>query len=230
MGEPSQYSTRLQRWFSYQRSNLFSIIEYGKVEVFDSIPMTPIFKLVSQIATGKYSIGQALTSHGKFLFFKGVGYNWITLTEKPAYSTNEEGFDISLESVSSISIKAPDAQNAVLLACGKLGFLTWITYGDDFHVTKNNIKSIALPSAMSDNDKKNIQNIYGMFNEGLAQAYQTKLNAGKTIGSYNIASLWLITDMSDFIFAKYIAPSWSDEDIYKINTEVVKTAISIYKE
>ena len=28
--------------------------------------------------------------------------------------------------------------------------------------------------------------------------------------------------MSDFIFAKYIAPSWSDEDIYKINTEVVK--------
>ena len=121
MGEPSQYSTRLQRWFSYQRSNLFSIIEYGKVEVFDSIPMTPIFKLVSQIATGKYSIGQALTSHGKFLFFKGVGYNWITLTEKPAYSTNEEGFDISLESVSSISIKAPDAQNAVLLACGKLG-------------------------------------------------------------------------------------------------------------
>lgn len=230
MGEPSQYSTRLQRWFSYQRSNLFSIIEYGKVEVFDSIPMTPIFKLVSQIATGKYSIGQALTSHGKFLFFKGVGYNWITLTEKPAYSTNEEGFDISLESVSSISINAPDAQNAVLLACGKLGFLTWITYGDDFHVTKNNIKSIALPSAMSDNDKKNIQNIYGMFNEGLAQAYQTKLNAGKTIGSYNIASLWLITDMSDFIFAKYIAPSWSDEDIYKINTEVVKTAISIYKE
>lgn len=230
MGEPSQYSTRLQRWFSYQRSNLFSIIEYGKVEVFDSIPMTPIFKLVSQIATGKYSIGQALTSHGKFLFFKGVGYNWITLTEKPAYSTNEEGFDISLESVSSISINAPDAQNAVLLACGKLGFLTWITYGDDFHVTKNNIKSIALPSAMSDNDKKNIQNIYGMFNEGLAQAYQTKLNAGKTIGSYNIASLWLITDISDFIFAKYIAPSWSDEDIYKINTEVVKTAISIYKE
>lgn len=45
----AQYSTRLHRWFSYQRPFLFNILEYGKIVIVDSIPMTPIYELVSHI-------------------------------------------------------------------------------------------------------------------------------------------------------------------------------------
>lgn len=226
----AQYSTRLHRWFSYQRPFLFNILEYGKIVIVDSIPMTPIYELVSHIDNTKNSIGHALSLYGKPIYFKGVGYNWITLTENPPHSKDENGNDISHESVSSISIKPSEVTNAILLTCGKLGFLHWIINGDDFHVTKNNITTIALPLNLSETDKNRIKTIYEIFKNGLKQVYQTKLNAGKSIGSYNIASLWEITDLSDYIFIKYISPSLSDEDVYAINTEVVKTAISVYKE
>ena len=229
-GDTKQYSTRLHRWFSYQRPTLFNLIEYGCVNVADKIPMTPIYSLLSQINNLEYSIGHSICSTGQKVYFKGVGYNWITLTEDPPFSTNEAGVDISYDMVSAISLQSKDIAKAVLLACGKFGFINWMTYGDDFHVTKKDIVNIAIPKTLSESDSKRIKEIYNKFKNGLIQSYQTKLNAGKTIGSFDIASLWLLSDLSDYIFIKYIAPLWSDEDLYAFNNEVIKTAISVYKD
>ena len=229
-GEGIQYSTRLHRWFSYQRPNLFKSIEYGAVKVIDTIPMTCIYSLLSRINTSEYTIAHSVSSYDEPIYYKGVGYNWITLTEKPPKSIDEEGRDISFDSVLTLTINQDDVHNAILVTCGKLGFINWITYGDDFHVTKKDILSIALPAKLLDVDRCKIESIYKQFQKGLTRAFQTKLNAGKTIGSYNIASLWEFTDLSDFVFVKYIAPTWSDEDLYTLNNEVVKTAISIFKD
>lgn len=225
-----QYSTRLQRWFSNQRPNLFKTIEYGEIDIVDTIPMTPIFNLLSQINATKYSVRNSLITKGTELYFKGTGYNWITLTDTPPFSKDENGADISYDIVSSISIRPEDVATTVLMACGKFGFINWMTYGDDFHVTKKDIISIVIPKSLSEEDKGIINTIFLKFKEGLQQAYQTKVNAGKVIGSFNIASLWPITDVSDFLFIKYICPKWSEADYYKFIDEVVKIAISSHKE
>ena len=161
---------------------------------------------------------------------KKIGYNWLCLTEIPPKSIDVDNSDITYVGVNEILIQQKYAGGVTMFVCGKFGFLKWITYGDDFNVTKGQIISTFFPNLISENDLFQLKSIYKTFINGLKQVYQTKLNCGQVIGSYNIAKLWDITDESDKIILKYTDHPITEEALYDIYTEVVKTAISVYKE
>lgn len=129
--------------------------------------------------------------------------------------------------MNTITFNTTQTPAIVLLLCGQLGFLNWIIFGDDFHVSKKDISFLYLPKVRND-DREVLMNIYDEFIGNLPKTHQTKLNAGKQIGSFNISSLWHITEKSDYIFSKYL--KLSELQLDSLYTEVVRTAISVFKE
>ena len=226
---PAAYSTRLHRWYSPQRPTLFKTIEYGEIPIYGNVPMTSIYKTISFLRNDKTAIANKVSSNGMNLYYKKIAYNWLCLTENPPKSIDVDNSDITYVGVNEIRVQLKYIGPITMFVCGELGFLKWITYGDDFNVTKSQILSTFFPDLISENDLSKLKSIYKSFIKGLKQVYQTKLNCGQVIGSYNIAKLWDITDESDKIILKYAGHPITEEALYDIYTEVVKTAISVYK-
>jgi len=95
---------------------------------------------------------------------------------------------------------------ALLLLNGKLFFTYWLTYGDEFHVTRDDLLSMRVPyDQLRTADKKTLLKLADQFEKELKYTVQYKLNAGKKVGTYNTSKLWHLTDKSDIIFLKYWA-------------------------
>lgn len=230
-GTLSCFCTRMHRWFAKQRECLFSLIRYGLVDsTIDVIPMTSVWKSLVPIfyANPNKTLATKIKTYGVPLYYKGVAYNWLSLTPFPPKSVDETGKDISEDSINVIKIEENAVKVSTLLLNGKLGFLFWMIFGDDFHVTKN-IFNIMLPNVPFRKDRTTIASLYEQFISQLDSVYQTKLNCGKVIGSYNMASLWKITDTSDYIFFKTFE-NFTEEKIAQIYDEVALLALSVYKE
>jgi hypothetical protein len=74
-------------------------------------------------------------------------------------------------------------------------------------------------------DKSRLQELATESSEGLKNAVQYKLNAGKKVGPYNTSRLWHITDKSDMIFLKYMCDN-PEEIFAKIEDHVSQTILS----
>ncbi len=223
------YSSRLHRWYASQRSDLFKQITYGQIDSNDIIPMTAMGDNVKVLTDSINNIAAQIRSDGKYLYFKKIGYNWLSLTEEPPKSIGRSNEDISFEGVGAICLNENYLGAISMLVCGKLGFLNWIIFGDDFNVTKSLILSMSFPKSIEGKDREILKKLYKKFQGGLKKSFQTKLNCGKLIGSYYIPQLWDITEQNDYLVLKNSDTSISEESLYNIYTEVVKTAISLYK-
>jgi hypothetical protein len=223
------YTTRIHRWFSESREMLFSKLNYSSFNFNDVIPMFSSQELSAFFEkTDCKPLLEYELKHSKYILcFKQSAYNWIAVSKKPAPCYDSNGKAIPQTKVSSISfLNDSIIKYSLLLLNGKLSFSFWLTYGDEFDVTKAGLLSIRVPfDKLTSDDKFELDKLVTKFSEELKHSIQYKLNAGKKVGTYNTSQLWGITDKSDMIFLKYMCDK-PEEVFAKIEDHVFHTVIS----
>lgn len=227
------YSTRLHRWFSEARETLLCKLNYTSFSFLDVVPMinSLVLKNYFENSKGK-TLGIYEVSNSKYkLFFKQSAYNWIAVSKEEAPCYDIKNKPIRQSQVNSISfINSDYAAFSLLLFNGKLFFSKWLTYGDEFHVTKDDLTSIKVPyELLSDADKIELKKLALKFEKNLEGTIQFKLNAGKNVGTFNTSKLWYITDQSDKIFLKYMCDN-PDEVFEAIENHITQTVITVSNE
>ena len=143
--------------------------------------------------------------NGNCLYYKKVGYNFLSISPIIPDSLDADGNQIEQTELGSINLQAEYSRFIQLLSCGKLFLSKWLTYGDDFHLTVKDIISLSFPfDEISVEDKNILESLYDEFCNKLPSTIQYKLNAGIKVGTFNTSLLWNITDKSDMIFLSYL--------------------------
>lgn len=143
----------------------------------------------------------------------------------PCFSNAGEA--IPQTEIASIALKNEETKKILLLLFnGRMFFTYWLVYGDEFHLTANNLLSFCLPiKEFTVKDKAALLVLTDEITSQFQNVAQFKLNAGKNIGSYNTTRLWHITDKSDMIFLKYL--TGNPKQVFKsIMHHVAQTAIT----
>lgn len=222
-------TTRIHRWFSSQRENLFQLIGYSIFNQTETIPM------YSSSYLGDFfnnlpgiELSSRTVKLSKFkIYFKQTAYNWIAVSpaEPPCY--NSRGKQIHQSQVANIYTENESIfYFLILLYNSKMFYSYWLTYGDEFHVIKETLESFKLPfEKLTDEDYKELEVLAKMFINELPQTIKYKLNAGKKVGTYDTSKLWHITDKSDMIFLKYLTdePELVFEEIQNHVSKTVMT-------
>lgn len=212
------YTTRLHRWFAEYRDTLFQLTKYSHFEWKEVVPM-----FNSQVLSDFYNTISPFPEeikrkkYGAPIYFKRVAYNWVTATEKmpPCYD-GKTGEAVEQTKVGTLFCDLADVPAVVLFFCGKMFFTYWLTYGDEFDVTKDILLSFYPNlSELTDQDRAEIDRLYKEFTQRLDSTVSFKLNAGKKVGTYQTATMWDLTDVSDTIFLKHLTAT----------PEIVKEAI-----
>lgn len=202
------FTTRLHRWFSEYRNTLFHLIRYTHFEWKDVVPMFNSQVLADFFnKVPAFPIEMKQKKYGTPIYFKKIGYNWITVTEKgaPCYD-GKTGKELEQSELGTIYVEKKFVPALVLFFCGKMFFTYWLTYGDEFHVTRETLLSF-YPNLkdLSEEEHEELGVLYALFSKRLDSTLSFKLNAGKRVGTYQTASLWDLTDKSDLIFLKHLA-------------------------
>jgi hypothetical protein len=202
------YTTKIHRWFSEAREFLLSKLNYSQFSFNDAIPMidSPVLSDFFENSKGK-NLAYCVTSNSKNkLFFKQSAYNWIAVSPEPAPCFDKNENLIAQSQVSDICFNSEQMKNyALLFLNGKLFFSQWLTFGDEFHLTKDDLTSVKVPfDDIDETDKKILNDLSERFAASLKDTIQFKLNAGKNVGTFKTSKLWHITDQSDLIFLKYM--------------------------
>lgn len=204
----SQFTTRIHRWFSDDREYLFPKISYSTFNFENEIPMyysSILSKFWDTLPLNNISDYLDKYSNNN-LFYKQSAYNWISVSDKPAPCYNAKGKFIEQSQVKSISFLNKNHKNlAMLLLNGRLFFSKWLTFGDEFHVTKDDVLTMNVSfEDIKESDINILMSLSKEFIKQLDNNISYKLNAGKKVGTYKTSSLWNITDKSDQIFLKYL--------------------------
>lgn len=149
---------------------------------------------------------QLVRQDGKELYYKKVGYNFLSVSPVKPAAYDKNGADIEQTKLGTIRVDKDYYEAILLLLCGKFNLTKWLTYGDDFDLTVHDLMSFSFPfNDLTDSDQQVIHDCYKEFVKRMPKTLQFKLNAGINVGTFNTAQLWEITDKSDMIFYKYIS-------------------------
>jgi len=210
------YTTRLHRWFPEQRDSLMQIQKYCECIIKDSIPM-----LYSSILQSLYEDNQSHTGfldrmNGETLYFNQSAYNWLSVSPNEAPIYDKHDHRIPRDTIGKLKVKKDWSKMILLFLCGKITYTKWLTYGDEFHLTIENLQSFPFPfERLSPKDCAILNDLGDEFIKKLPETIQFKLNAGKKVGAFNTSKLWYITDKSDAIFLRYLTdnPEMMREEI-----------------
>lgn len=224
-----RYTSRLRRWFTEYRSALFQDICYVRFFNNDVFPMFNSNALQVFLTDNERKIfSQCIFLNKTKLYYQATGYNYLSVTRKPAPCYND---NVEIEGASKdIEVSTDDINIYSLLFNGKITLSRWLTYGDDFHVTLRPFMDSRVNfEHISQTDKVKINKLYEEFERRLPETLQFKLNCGKRIGSYNISKLWDITDQSDAILLKYLCNN-PEQILEAIEDHISSCVISNRKE
>ena len=204
----SMMTSRLHRWFTEQRENLFTsemlYINFNNTTCIPMLHSDGIQKIYER--TEGINLSLLIRPDGKDLYYKKVGYNFLSVSavNPPAYDNDKK--EIEQTGLDILKINKDNYEMVLLLLCGKFYLTKWLTYGDDFHLTIRDLLSFTFPfDNISKEDKQILHNCYQKLIEEMPKTIQFKLNAGINVGTFNTSALWNITDVSDTIFFKYIS-------------------------
>lgn len=201
------YTTRLHRWFTEQRDNLFTTeMHYVEFKYNGCIPMlhSDILQDIFERTNGIH-LSQLERIDGKPMYYKKVGYNFLSISDVQPPAYNESNVRIEQTGLDCVYFEKDYYELILLLLCGKFYLSKWLTYGDDFHITSRDIISFSFPfNSISKSDLLILHDCYNKIVKRLPETIQFKLNAGINVGTFNTSLLWDITDISDMVFFKYI--------------------------
>jgi len=233
---PSQrkrfFTTRIHRWFSNQRDNLFSLFNYTQFTL-DSV--VPMFNDEAEASFLENLPGNSVkTKFSKYsnheVYFKQNAYNWIAVSSEPAPCYDSKGRPTPQTKVGRICLETENLKKFVMLLFnGKLYFCYWLVYGDEFDVTKDVLGSFVFPFyKLNGEDQRALENLYEELVAELPNTIQYKNNAGKKVGTFNTAKLWYITDKSDRIFLRYLTDK-PKEVFESIEYHITQTIMTNHK-
>ena len=204
----TQKTTRIHRWFSEARNDLINLITYSNFSSKDVVPM--YYDNVLSEFFSKLNGSSLKTYVSKYttntLYLKQSAYNWISVSNSPAPCFDKSGKKIKQTQVKALNFTNENIKSLLLLLFnGKLFFSYWLTFGDEFHLTQDNLLSFKFSiNEISEDDFLKLLKLSSEFSSKLEREIQFKLNAGKRVGTYKTSNLWSITDISDQIFLKYL--------------------------
>lgn len=204
----SMMTSRLHRWFTEQRGNLFTsemlYINFVNTSCIPMLHSDGIQKIYER--TKGVNLSQMIRPDGKEMYYKKVGYNFLSVSAIKPLAYDSENNEIEQTKLGTIKIDKDYYEAVLLFLCGKFNLSKWLTYGDDFDLTIRDLLSFVLPfDNLSKEDKQILHNCYQKLIEEMPKTIQFKLNAGINVGTFNTSALWNITDVSDTIFLKYIS-------------------------
>lgn len=227
----ASYSSRLHRWFSEERATLFDNIQYVpfQPELWDylvpKLNTQPLAKAFEVAMTRGKVLGLSLRRQSKHrLFFKQTAYNWLTVCRDlpPCYKGENQ---VPHSKVGNLYFADEDTcALAMLLASGKLMLTYWLCIGDDFDLTKSNLASFpadldSLPEPARDRLLALLPDVKA----AMKDAIQYKANAGRRVGTYNLAKCRHVTDRSDALFASALGFDEVLEDIELYYAQAIRT-------
>ena len=223
------YTTTLHRWFTEQRDNLFTgLINYNIFKYKNVIPMLDN-SVLQPLFENKVGDNIPLLEdryNGGILYYKKVGYNFLSISSIQPNAYLPNGKDASQPELGELRINTKYYDFFQLLCCGKLYMSKWLTYGDDFHVTKKDIEDFCFPfGKINNSDVNKLHQLYSLLVSELPNTQQFKLNAGINIGTFNTAKLWHITEKSDLIFLSYLCDN-PNEIYQEIENHIAKCVIT----
>ena len=227
------HATRLMRWTSEARKNLFSTLSYSSCDVDSEIPRVNsefIAKFWRENAAKRV---ESLRGRGtSSLYFRGAAYNFISISPDAPPSQDAMGDPIVPRGGRFLGFRDDKTRDMVmLLLAGRTYFSHWLAHGDNYHVTRSNLFGMPFPLSVLDNadDIAALSRVFDIWQEQLPGTLQFKLNAGIKAGAYNTSRLWHITDESDLIFLKHMTDS-PEKVLDEITTHVVSTIKTPLKE
>jgi hypothetical protein len=171
-------------------------------------------------------VGDDLVRRGDYsLFFKQTAYNWLafSMEEPPCYDSS--GKQVPQSKVGTTHFADAGTRDvAFLLLNGKLMFAWWRMIGDDFDVTETSFKTFPFrPSTLQPEHREALRPFVPRLVEAMERNVAFKLNAGKRVGTYNLARCRVVTDEADAILADAMGLSEVWDDIELLYAETVKT-------
>jgi len=244
------YSAPLQRWIQSFRPHLMTSIRYSQVpkqlDQIEAWPFVTSSKILGVFADSRATLrsyalprGPELTikgsdirwdeSHGnmKPLFFQGSAYNRISVSILPPPVEDLEGnfSETSMQKV--LWIRDKESRNLIFsLFVSKWMFAWWAMYGDDFHVTQENLLSIPIDiSGISSKSKKRLMELSEEVHKEMTKNLKWKKNAGLRIGSWDLSNCGKLMHEIDEIWASELGVPNLVPDINAAYFNTVKTAI-----
>jgi hypothetical protein len=240
-GGPSHinYTTRLHRWFEVERPHLLESLQYARFspEKWDlQVPKLEWDALGQALencrSKGMARLKQLLGKHtpdSASLFFKKTAYNWLAFSRRPPPCQDLRGRAVPQTQLDALYVGNEEltAQLFALLN-GKLAFLFWCILSDDFHVTKGVLGEIPAPlTDLPAGMRKALGRIAEELEHAMAASICFKANAGKRVGSYNLAKCRHITDKSDRIFARLFGLESVWEQVEVSYARAIKTDFAV---
>ena len=212
-GEKALFSAPMYRWVQEFRPNLMQAIRYGRVAETTDKSLTWPFVTSTEISdlfnSLKGSLKDEVLSRGPDitlskgipvwdktlgnmapLFYQGSAYNRISVSKLPPPVQDAEG-DVAETSMQKVMwFKSEETRDlAFTLFVSKWTFAWWAMYGDDFHVTQDNLLSFPLDiKKVSQSDFHKLVELSKQMNESMTKNLKWKKNAGLNIGSWELTS------------------------------------------
>jgi hypothetical protein len=158
------------------------------------------------------------------LVFKKTGYNWLafSLDEPPSYDAR--GQRIPQTQVGDVFFRDSATRDAAFLVLnGKIMFAYWCLVGDDFHLTRWMFETLPIDVTALTVRPDSLAELKQELTTAMDSHLVFKLNAGKQIGSYNLARCRTVTDKVDRWVAATFGLSEVLPDIELMYAQMVKT-------
>ena len=228
----SRWTTRYNRWQSDSRGSLFDGLEYclqpHSIEIIgtrrqwpfiDPSILTSIIKIRESSETG---LSHAIVHHSSY----SLGYKTTALYQLGVFSLEpptinpETGLAAATNSNTSgwLHFKSEAARDLALIAlAGRWGYLWWLTYSDEFHVTRSTLEAFPgdieglVKRATGDIELVNLMELSKTLQDEMPRQLAWMMKAGVNVGRYNMMKLRHITDRADWILAR----AWGIEDAFE---------------
>ena len=239
-GSAALRTTRCIRWPTARRGILFASLEFlkppretmecGRGAQWPFCDDPTITAAFAQMIASQEPLSKSSEVGAKPLGFKVTArYMLGVYTEEPATVNPATGERVPRKQGSGWLRFGDGTQRDLALAmlAGRWGYLWWLMFGDEFHVTKKVLRSFpggvekyarlvldrkAAPVASSEMQLVcELLELSEELQKQMPQHITWKLNAGLKVGRYNMLKLRHLTDQADLLLAKL----WGVEDAYE---------------
>ncbi len=231
-GRFMRWSTRCNRWFSESRMTLFDKIEYGLI--LPSIDEATVVHQwafadptavvwVHQMVESGVPIEDALVDQSDHI----LGYKTTALyqlgvfVDEPPTIDPDTGDPAQTNSARSGWLyfrSEVERDLALVMLAGRWGYLWWLTYSDEFDVTRSTLTSFPgdierlANLAPGDMELVTLVDLSRTLQEEMPSSLAWMKKAGVLVGRYNMLKLRHITDQADWLLAK----AWGlDEEAFE---------------
>ena len=227
-----RWSTRCNRWFSESRMTLFDKIDYGLVlPSIDEATVVhqwafadpTVVVWAHQMVESGVPIEDALVDQSDhFLGYKTTAlYQLGVFVDEPPTIDPDTGDPAQTNSARSGWLyfqTEVERDLALVMLAGRWGYLWWLTYSDEFHVTRStltafpgDIEMLAKP-APGDMELATLVDLSRTLREEMPNSLAWMKKAGVLVGRYNMLKLRHLTDKADWLLAK----AWGlDEEAFE---------------